>query len=181
MVEREVLEREEVRPLVLGARIGDVARAEISHAGARVGRFGPQVPRPHGVVPSRQTCGIGVHADLVLVAPRQGPPGAVGAVRIAVEVGPRAVRRLVSGCGGGRLSRGAVAPVVARMVHDHVEDDSHAEIVRRPGQRQQVVARAEAGIDVEEVLDAVPVIAVEPHPLLEHGTDPDGRHTEPCR
>ena len=65
-----------------------------------------------------------------------------------------------------------VAPVVAGVVGDDVEDDAQAAGVRVLAQVDEILARAEPRIDLEEVLDAVAVEGVEPGPLLEDRADP---------
>jgi hypothetical protein len=64
------------------------------------------------------------------------------------------------------------------MVEDDVEDDAQALLMRRRDQLDQIGARAEARVDLEEVLDAVAVIAVEMRALLEHRAEPEGAHAE---
>lgn len=74
--------------------------------------------------------------------------------------------------------RGVVLEHVAGVIEDDVEDHADAVRVRRADQRDQIVARAEARIDVEEVLDAVAVVRLLRRHLLEDRADPDGRDPE---
>ena len=53
---------------------------------------------------------------------------------------------------------GIVGEDIPGVVQDDVEDDADPMIVRRLHERAQIVARAEARIDVEKILDAVAVI-----------------------
>ena len=104
-------------------------------------------------------------------------PALAGSVRRAVELRERQVRRLVAQrveAGRGRH----VAPVVAGVVGDDVEDDAQAAGVRVLAQVDEILARAEPRIDLEEVLDAVAVEGVEPGPLLEDRADPQRGHAE---
>src|SRR5262249_1992599 len=86
-----------------------------------------------------------------------------------VEAGPRPVRGILSV---------DVVPVVAGMVEDDVQDDPHSPGVGRVDEVDQVPPRAEAGIDVEEVLDRVAVVGVEVAPLLEDRAHPEAGDAE---
>jgi len=59
------------------------------------------------------------------------------------------------------------------MVEDYIENDPHAPGVGQLRQFDQVGARAEAGIDVEKILDAVSVVAVFVTALPEDRAEPD--------
>ena len=112
----------------------------------------------------------------MLVAQRRAPAFA-RAVGGAVELRERQVRRLVAQrveAGPGRQ----VAPVVAGVVGDDVEDDAQAAGVRVLAQVDQVLARSEPRIDLEEVLDAVAVEGVQAGALLEDRPDPQRGHAE---
>jgi hypothetical protein len=77
------------------------------------------------------------------------------------------------------LALAGVAPDIAAVVDDDVEDDVHASLVGLTHQLDQVFGRAEAGVDVEEVLDAVAVVARGVVlALLEGRADPDGGAAE---
>ncbi len=65
-----------------------------------------------------------------------------------------------------------IEPVVAAVVVDDVQDDVHAPLVGGIHQVSQLLARAEAGVDVQEVLDTVAVIRFQIDALFPGGIDP---------
>ena len=152
--------------------IVEAAAIERALAGARVVPRRAQLDRKDAVVDA----GRRRRALLVLVAQGRAPALA-GPVRRAVELRERQVRRLVAQRVEAGLGR-HVAPVVAGVVGDDVEDDAQAAGVRVLAQVDEILARAEPRIDLEEVLDAVAVEGVEPGPLLEDRADPQRGHAE---
>jgi hypothetical protein len=75
-----------------------------------------------------------------------------------------------------RLPADVVKPVVARVVVNHIEQHVDAARVSRIDEIAQVLPCAEAGIDFEEVLNAVAVIRLEVAALLPDWSDPEGCH-----
>ena len=73
---------------------------------------------------------------------------------------------------------GFIAKHVAAVVQDDVQDHAHSTVVRLPHQVLQVLLRAEARVDLQEVLGAVAVVGgVEGH-LFQDRADPERRHAE---
>jgi hypothetical protein len=58
------------------------------------------------------------------------------------------------------------------VVDDYIQHHHHAPVVGGIHEIPQVLAGAETGIDVEEILDGVAVVGVQIHPLLEGRIDP---------
>ena len=65
------------------------------------------------------------------------------------------------------------------MVGDDVEDDVDALLVGGPDEVAELLARAEVRVDVEEVLDAVAVVARLERDLAERRADPQRGDAEP--
>lgn len=81
----------------------------------------------------------------------------------------------------GHLGLGAAAvhvipvePVVAAVVVDYVDHHIHAPIVGGIHQIPEVLPGAEAGVDVQKVLDAVAVVGLQICPLPPGGIQPEG-------
>ena len=67
------------------------------------------------------------------------------------------------------------------MVEDHVEQNADAALVCFRYQLNHILTVAESGIDFEEVLDGVAVIAVKVRALLERRTNPERSYAEPFK
>ena len=66
-----------------------------------------------------------------------------------------------------------VQPVRARVVEDHIEQHAKPALVCLTDELHQVIATAEARIDLEEVLDTVAVVGVQVAALPEDRAQPD--------
>jgi hypothetical protein len=157
IVQRQVAQREEVRALVLGMRILQAPRAEIALARARVARGILQFLGPHAFV---FVADFGT--DPLAVAPKPGTE-----IVMARE-----------GLEGGLGDSLRIHPVESGVIENDVEDDANVFAMRRLHQLDQIRARTEARIDVEEMLDTVTMEGIQVTALLEHGAQPNRRHTE---
>lgn len=157
--EPEIAQGNEVRPLVLGVGIVDVALAKVATPGSRV---------PLGILQLRGP-------DPILARLDRGQRLSLVAEPGAERITPPGVARR------RRTARGArrVDPVGPAVIEDDVEDDPQPGLVGRRDEVHQVAPAAEVGVDVQGVLDAIPVIAVQVAALLEHGAQPQRRHAEP--
>ena len=102
---------------------------------------------------------------------------ALDGVRLAVParvVVPLARSRVVR-----RVAIRVVGEDVARVVGDDVEDDVDPLLVGGLDEVAELLARPEVRIHVEEVLDAVAVVARLERDLPEDGADPQGGDAEP--
>ncbi len=78
----------------------------------------------------------------------------------AVSIFPRTERVLVVvpvGHGRHHLALVLVEEVVARVIEDHVQQHVHAHRVRKLHELDEVFARAEVWVNLQEVLDRIPV------------------------
>src|SRR4029079_1344507 len=100
-------------------------------------------------------------------------------VRPAVPAGvvERAARHRIA----GRVAVRVVGEDVAGMVGDHVEDDVNPLLVRGTNEVAELLARAEVRVHIEEVLDAVAVIALLERDLSEWRADPQRSDAEPTQ
>jgi hypothetical protein len=67
------------------------------------------------------------------------------------------------------------------LIDDDVQQHHHAPVMGSVDEVAQVLARAEARVDLQEVLDRVAVIGVEVGALLEGGVDPQTGDPRPSR
>ncbi len=67
---------------------------------------------------------------------------------------------------------------IAGVVEDDVENDADAVVMRGLHDRHEIGPCAKAWIDVEKILDAIPVVGLLRGHLLEDGADPDGGNPE---
>ena len=96
---------------------------------------------------------------------------------VAVAV-PSRIEKLPAAAVARQVAIRIVGKHVAGVVQDDVENDPHPVRVRRVHQRPEIVGRAEAGIDLEVILDAVSVIGLLKGHLLQNGAQPDRCHTQ---
>src|SRR5262249_19749994 len=149
---------EKVRALMLGLRIIQVARAQVTRAGPRVIFSVGQLRRPHAVFAAFDLC-----YGLSLIA----APGAERITARSVTRNKRPARSILWG-----------EPVGPRMVEDDVEDDAQPRGMRIGHKFDQIPPVAEMWIHVEEVLNGVAVIRIQMASLFEDRPDPERRHAE---
>src|SRR3954447_11106702 len=154
-IEVDVAEPDEVGAAKLRVRIFQAACRETALSGAGVAVFVLQLSRPDAVVRS---------GDYI------GQAGASTPSSARIKTRPRLIGRVID--------IALVYPIVPGMVEDDIEDDAQARCVRSADQVDQLRSCAESRIDLEEILDRAPVIAVVGRALLEHRTEPYHRHTK---
>jgi hypothetical protein len=157
----EVAQRFEVRALVLRVRVANVARAEAPRSRARVVLDELEILWPHVVV---------VAEGLLRVRDR----AAEAVLREQAVVLAGRVLRLERVARLGRV----VEPVRARVIEDDVEHDAHADRVRGAHELDEIRPRAEARVDVQEVLHAVAVEIVALDALPEYRRYPERGHAK---
>src|SRR5438309_7925626 len=80
-----------------------------------------------------------------------------------------------------RVTIGGVSEYVARVMGDDVQDHVNPLLVSGLDKVSKLGASSEMRINVEEVLDAVAVVAWLEGDLPEDGTDPESRDSEPAK
>ena len=97
----------------------------------------------------------------------------------AVLAKPRAEGIVVREVFEGRLRHTPrIDPVEAGMIEDDIEDDADTLLMRGVHQLDEIAARAEPRIDIQEMLDAVAVKSVQMPALLEYRAEPDRRDAQ---
>jgi len=84
----------------------------------------------------------------------------------------------VSGLMDAARSILGIEPVASGVVEDYVQDNAHAGIMSRSHQIGQVSPASKSGIDIQEVLNCIAVIAVLMGSLSEDGAEPKRRHSQ---
>lgn len=64
------------------------------------------------------------------------------------------------------------------VVEDNIQNNVNPVSVSGPDKCSQIFPLTEMRIDIQKVLNAIPMICVLKFHLFEHGTDPNGGHTQ---
>src|SRR5262249_56307509 len=81
--------------------------------------------------------------------------------------------------GGGQVTVWVIGEDGGSVIKNDVEDDPHAVDVRSVHEFLEIVGRAKSWVDLQVILDAVPVVRLLEGDLLEDRAEPEGRHTHP--